>query len=275
MFYGLEVLDWSQYQVHLIDDDDGNGNGNPKKRFKVLDSSNNESRSKVNDVNDNDNDNDNDVNINDNKPNVSVKKKHKKKNKEKKESKKNLDEKRVENKHKDKHTQKDKMNASMMIVSDDHWQSVQQQWCAASGGAILQPKLCQSLAGLGFDQPTPIQAATLSATILGRRNLVGAAPTGSGKTLAFLLPILQTLLEQHSTTSAAPAVRALIVTPTRELAQQIHVECDKLMKDQCVMLVGGIAQVKQQRLLHTKRPPIIIGTPGRLWAMVRTTILYS
>lgn len=72
-------------------------------------------------------------------------------------------------------------------------------------------------------------------------------------------------------TSRRSLLHALIVTPTRELATQIQAECEKLIPNKCVTLVGGIAQVKQQRLLQTKRPPIVIGTPGRLWAMVRQT----
>jgi len=54
----------------------------------------------------------------------------------------------------------------------------------------------------------------------------------------------------------------------KELATQIHAECEKLLPSQCVTLVGGIALVKQKRLLSTKKPPIIVATPGRLWAMV-------
>jgi superfamily II DNA/RNA helicase len=54
-----------------------------------------------------------------------------------------------------------------------------------------------------------------------------------------------------------------------ELATQIQAECEKLVPNQCVTLVGGIALVKQKRLLSTKKPSIIVATPGRLWAMVR------
>jgi ATP-dependent RNA helicase DDX24/MAK5 len=159
---------------------------------------------------------------------------------------------------------------------DDDWLKVQQSWSHACGGALLDPILCRALSRLGFVQPTPIQAATLSASILGRRNLVGAAPTGSGKTLAFLLPILQSLLQERQEQQEyilpppkIPVPRALIVTPTRELATQIYNECEKLLPRQCVTLVGGIAPVKQARLLSTIRPPILVGTPGRLWQMVR------
>jgi hypothetical protein len=92
----------------------------------------------------------------------------------------------------------------------------------------------------------------------------------SGKTLAFLIPILNHLLEQHDEQDnmKPAAVQALIMTPTRELATQIHDECDKLLPNQCVTLVGGIAMVKQVRLLKTKKPSVVIATPGRLWAMV-------
>lgn len=153
------------------------------------------------------------------------------------------------------------------------WHKVQQAWSVACGGAVLRESLCRALAKQGFGQPTPIQAATLSASILGRRNLVGASPTGSGKTLAFLLPILQSLLEDdddddEADTQNKKIVRALIVTPTRELATQIYKECEVLAPRQCVTLVGGIAPVKQARLLQTIRPSILVGTPGRLWQMV-------
>ena len=149
-------------------------------------------------------------------------------------------------------------------VDEDQLFQLQQSWSQASGGAILHRQLLTSLIRRNFTSPMPIQAATLSAAVLGRRNLVGAAPTGSGKTLAFLLPILQHLLDRED--PRLPL--AMIVTPTRELATQIHQECDKLLPNKCVSLVGGIALVKQERLLRTKRPPVIIGTPGRLWAMV-------
>jgi hypothetical protein len=143
---------------------------------------------------------------------------------------------------------------------------IQMAWSSATGGALLQEQLCKSLAKLGYSHPTPIQAATLSAAIMGRRNLVGAAPTGSGKTLAFLLPILQHLLEQEEADENR-VVQALILTPTRELAQQIQKECENILPKQCITLTGGIALVKQVRLLQSK-PRVIVATPGRLWAMV-------
>lgn len=162
--------------------------------------------------------------------------------------------------------------ASHPVATPEQVREVQLSWSHASGGAVLHERLCQSLASMGYFQPTPIQSATLSAAVMGRRNLVGAAPTGSGKTLAFLLPIVQHLMEQAEDESQQQHVndvpQALIVTPTRELALQIHAECEKLLPKSCVSLVGGIALVKQDRLLTQIKPRIVIGTPGRLWAMV-------
>ncbi|KAG7355059.1 DEAD/DEAH box helicase domain protein [Nitzschia inconspicua] len=165
-----------------------------------------------------------------------------------------------------------------MSFSPEQLAALQSSWREASGGAHLHDRLVESLCRQGFETPTPIQAATLSASILGRRNLVGAAPTGSGKTIAFLLPILNHLLLEEDTgvtmdndsqsRNRSSSIQALIMTPTRELATQIHSECDKLLPGQCVTLVGGIALVKQKRLLDTKKPPIVIATPGRLWAML-------
>mmetsp|Transcript_51057 Transcript_51057/g.59039 ORF Transcript_51057/g.59039 Transcript_51057/m.59039 type:complete len:793 (-) Transcript_51057:82-2460(-) len=166
-------------------------------------------------------------------------------------------------------------------ISPEDLLETQLSWSSSSGGAHLHNKLIESVYRLGFSSPTPIQAATLAASIMGRRNLVGAAPTGSGKTLAFLLPILNSILEKNEEEEnkhndndddelilMPKQLQALIVTPTRELATQIHTECEKLVPNQCVTLVGGIALVKQKRMLSTKKPPIVVATPGRLFAML-------
>lgn len=139
-------------------------------------------------------------------------------------------------------------------------------WLTATNGVALQEQICQSLARQGFQTPTPIQTATLPAAILGRRNIVGAAATGSGKTLAYLIPILQHLLECESGESLP--LQALILAPTRELALQVADECEKLMPKTTATIVGGLAPHKQARILDTRKSPIVIGTPGRLWQMV-------
>ena len=93
---------------------------------------------------------------------------------------------------------------------------------AAWGPFGLHDALLVRLGAAGFASPTPIQAECLPAAIHGRRDVVGAAETGSGKTLAFGLPIMQRLCELHAGGAAAERpLFALIIAPTRELAQQV------------------------------------------------------
>jgi ATP-dependent RNA helicase DDX24/MAK5 len=167
------------------------------------------------------------------------------------------------------------------VVDDVDVERMQTSWMIATGGVTLDPRICSSLVQQDFWMPTPIQSATLPAALMGRRNIVGAAPTGSGKTLAYLLPIVQYLLllqpEKEENNAAPPVVLshshllALILTPTRELALQVSRECDKLIpnKKQCGTIVGGLALQKQERILTKNKPPILVATPGRLWELVR------
>src|SRR5690554_7063470 len=88
----------------------------------------------------------------------------------------------------------------------------------------LSPNLARAIAEMGYESMTPIQAQAIP-VILEGRDVMGAAQTGTGKTAGFALPILQ-LLMRNANTSASPArhpVRALILAPTRELADQIYV----------------------------------------------------
>ncbi|HNN13383.1 MAG TPA: DEAD/DEAH box helicase, partial [Anaerolineales bacterium] len=80
----------------------------------------------------------------------------------------------------------------------------------------LDPRLMQGITKAGYDNPTPIQQAAIPAA-LRSRDIIGTAQTGTGKTAAFVLPILNKLLSGQRNTP-----RALIVTPTRELAEQIN-----------------------------------------------------
>src|SRR5690606_13149175 len=87
----------------------------------------------------------------------------------------------------------------------------------------LHPSLLQAIAETGYTSPTPIQAAAIP-LVLDGRDVMGAAQTGTGKTAAFTLPILHRLMPLANT-SASPArhpVRALILAPTRELADQVY-----------------------------------------------------
>src|SRR5690606_7171201 len=83
----------------------------------------------------------------------------------------------------------------------------------------LHERLLKALLALSFEKPTPVQAAAIPHAIAGE-DLYIIAQTGSGKTAAYVLPILQRLLDDESNKPLAP--RALILSPTRELAQQIH-----------------------------------------------------
>ncbi|GAB2282339.1 hypothetical protein Dimus_016885 [Dionaea muscipula] len=146
----------------------------------------------------------------------------------------------------------------------------------------LHALLMKSIYKLGFKEPTPIQRACILAAAHHGKDVIGAAETGSGKTLAFGLPIFQRLLEEQekatrlgdecATKRIAPQglLRALIITPTRELALQVkdHLkEAGKYTTVRVVSIVGGMSTQKQERLLRT-RPEVIVGTPGRLWELM-------
>jgi len=124
--------------------------------------------------------------------------------------------------------------------------------------------LMTEIAKAGFAKPTPVQAQGWSMALSGR-DMIGIAETGSGKTLAFLLPSIVHI-------NAQPLLRpgdgpiALVVAPTRELAQQIKLECDKfggtsLLKICCVY--GG-ASKREQAINLRAGVEIVIATPGRL-----------
>ncbi|PSN37549.1 hypothetical protein C0J52_12557 [Blattella germanica] len=137
--------------------------------------------------------------------------------------------------------------------------------------------ILRALAELGFKDPTEIQARTLSAAILGKRDILGAAETGSGKTLAFGIPILYHIFEdkrrninEEKDLMDESRLRALILTPTRELAIQIKNHLKAVMKYtdiKIAVVVGGMSVQKQERLL-SRRPEIVVATPGRLWELI-------
>lgn len=148
----------------------------------------------------------------------------------------------------------------------------------------LHPQIMKSICRLGFKEPTPIQRACIPAAAHQGKDVVGAAETGSGKTLAFGLPILQRFLEEQEKVNKMVVekgdgvekntlkghLRALVITPTRELALQVtdHLkEVAKGINVRVVPIVGGMSTEKQERLLNA-RPEIIVGTPGRLWELM-------
>ena len=110
----------------------------------------------------------------------------------------------------------------------------------------------------GYVTPTPIQDQTIPIGLEGK-DVIGIASTGTGKTAAFALPMLTKLIRDRNS-------RALIVAPTRELAQQIEDECRSLAKGSGLMgalIIGGTQMGPQLRDL-AGNPSIVVGTPGRI-----------
>jgi ATP-dependent RNA helicase RhlE len=124
----------------------------------------------------------------------------------------------------------------------------------------LDPALLRGIADLGFTEPTPIQSAALPDALAGR-DILAAAMTGSGKTAAFCLPILQRLARRTER-----ATRALVLTPTRELAAQVHEHLVALGKHApltSAAVFGGVGAGPQARALRAG-VDVIVATPGRL-----------
>ncbi len=124
----------------------------------------------------------------------------------------------------------------------------------------LDPALLKGVAEMGFERPTPIQEQSIPAGVAGR-DLLAAAMTGSGKTAAFVLPILHRLLPKPRGTT-----RALVLTPTRELAAQIHEHLEELArytKINAATVFGGVGMGPQEAAFR-KGVDVIIATPGRL-----------
>jgi ATP-dependent RNA helicase RhlE len=131
----------------------------------------------------------------------------------------------------------------------------------------LIPPLLQAVRDLGYEQPTPVQEQAVPLVLAGR-DLMAGAQTGTGKTAAFALPILQRLAPQAST-SASPArhpVRALVLTPTRELAIQVEQsfrDYGKHLPLRSTVVYGGADMDAQIRELR-RGVEVLVATPGRL-----------
>jgi ATP-dependent RNA helicase RhlE len=124
----------------------------------------------------------------------------------------------------------------------------------------LIPPLTEALQDMGYTRPTPIQAEAIPVVLAGR-DLIGCASTGTGKTAAFLLPILQRL---HG--GKHGKLRALILSPTRELAMQIDEQALAFgyhVGLTAVTVVGGVEMRMQERALRAGAE-IVVATPGRL-----------
>ncbi|UKZ66694.1 uncharacterized protein TrAtP1_007865 [Trichoderma atroviride] len=120
------------------------------------------------------------------------------------------------------------------------------------------------ISSLGFEKPTPIQMQALPSLMSGR-DVVGVAKTGSGKTMAFLLPMFRHIKDQEPLKDGDGPI-GLIMTPTRELATQIHRDCKpflKMMNLRAVCAYGG-APIRDQIAELKRGAEIIVCTPGRM-----------
>ncbi|KAL8789740.1 MAG: hypothetical protein Q9213_000991 [Squamulea squamosa] len=182
------------------------------------------------------------------------------------------------NKQRETHSSKSSQQLSgvngFQILRD---KKVEEEDVSAWQALHLSPQVLASLAKLCFKRPTAIQSSAIPEILQGH-NVIGKASTGSGKTLAFGIPILEYYLEHGSRIynkrrksiqeRKDPPV-ALIISPTRELAQQLSDHLTNLCSDvspvspRIATVVGDLSIQKQQRTLVNA--DIIIGTPGRLW----------
>ena len=133
----------------------------------------------------------------------------------------------------------------------------------------LPDPLVQSLARRGFDEPFPVQSATIPDALAGL-DISGKAPTGSGKTLAFGLPLLARV------SKAKPhKPRALVLAPTRELAEQIKLELGSLARaaDRTIIAVYGGVSYGPQKKAFQRGVDILVATPGRLEDLIEQNVV--
>ena len=129
----------------------------------------------------------------------------------------------------------------------------------------LSPQLLKAIEKAGYSEPTPVQLQAIPAILDGKDLLVGAK-TGTGKTAAFVLPILHKLLSAEDFSEDSKRLKALILVPARELAQQVNDSCKKYAKGtgfRSAVIYGGVGigpQVDQIK----KGIDLLVATPGRL-----------
>ena len=129
----------------------------------------------------------------------------------------------------------------------------------------LRAELVRAVSEKGYDTPTPIQAQAIPLVLEGR-DLMGSAQTGTGKTAGFTLPLLQRLAATEPPHNSRRPVRALVITPTRELAAQVHesiVEYGRFLSLKSTVVFGGVS-INPQKQKLIRGVDILVATPGRL-----------
>ncbi|MBU6365667.1 MAG: DEAD/DEAH box helicase [Gemmatimonadetes bacterium] len=138
----------------------------------------------------------------------------------------------------------------------------------------LDPRLTDALAGLGYEEPTPVQQEAIP-TLLAGRDVLARAATGTGKTAAFALPMLHQLADPAAAASPRGAPRALVLVPTRELAMQVTEAVQKYGRAlgvRALALYGGAPMATQLRTL-ARGVDVVVATPGRALDHIRRETL--
>ena len=138
----------------------------------------------------------------------------------------------------------------------------------------LHPKLVTALRGMGAETPFPIQQSTIPAALEGR-DVLGRGKTGSGKTIAFSVPIISKMVAAGSQPRKPNKPRALILAPTRELADQIDRTISALARSvgfYTACVYGGVPQ-RRQEIALSRGVDIVVATPGRLEDLMSQRII--
>ncbi len=133
----------------------------------------------------------------------------------------------------------------------------------------LDERIQKSLEEMGFESPTPIQKEAIPVALKGE-DIVGQAQTGTGKTAAFGIPIVEGISPRER------GIKAIILTPTRELAIQVAHEISLIGKNKGVSaypIYGGVSIERQANILRRSRNQVIVGTPGRVKDLINRGIL--
>ena len=139
----------------------------------------------------------------------------------------------------------------------------------------LSKVLLENLIKNGFSEPTPIQSESIPSSLF-KRDIIACAPTGSGKTLAFLIPMIQNIIDSRNNNEDEIQLRGLIVTPTKELAQQINGQINKLIENLNIKsgyLNKSLASKfrNDNNKIKNSKFDIIVTTPLRLIDLIQNT----